>query len=926
MELVKKCSSWQKVDLHIHSIYSCEARAKLPIKQIFEEAIVNNVKLISITDHNNVDGLDEAIIESENYKDKLTFLPGIEFKTDKGDKSVHAIAIFPIEYNLNGQTGIINKQFLSENLLSPLGLTRMKIEAQGSGKYEEGLFNITVDFEEMAEKVHELGGLVIVHATKSNGLEKEMDHCKVKSPDERDLLASLGTKKEELLNKYIDICEIRNWGETELKQQAFYLEHFNKPSVVFSDAHAESEVGKQYSWIKMDDASFEGLKQILFEPKLRLILGENAYNPNYQYLLSVNASGGYYKDIQFEFCPELNIIIGPRGSGKSVLIDLMKFAFGKYSKDDKESQPFLHRLYELLRYNNSVSVKFIDKTNNLITYIRKLDITADTKNKNLLIDNSEEVPESISNYFEVYGQGEMKDLLKRTEAKLKLLDELGDSFSEKEKIDDCYKNLKANELKQKNLLIEITPLIDQVNKRNKLVKYAEDTQNKLSGFNIQEYINREERNKYYNLYLKNLDRIKEQFSSSQKSIEKYFDCNKSNDTIIAEFQVIYEQNCKKLIQVYDTLSEIIESSKAELKNLQLSDIGLWEEYYNTEQTKFVEMLKGKNIENVIDETNKLKQYQSEILEIDMKESKELGEKATELFNLQKSRSELIETFHKLNSELRENRIRRCEVINANEILNSLKVSIDKVSNKKLFEEFLNKLLSGKGIRNLEEQISLICKNTHSILAIVELLKENDIGKLSSNLKITSNTASVLLSLFSDEVGLCNYEEKKLFPVNDFMFELESIIFEDIVHMEASDPISKKYKDIKRFSQGQQCSYLLGLLLSSSKNTLVIDQPEDDLDWNYIQDFVNKLRSLKVNQKGDGRQFIFATHNQNITVLADGEKIYYLNNKSTDSDDEIPSGMIVTCGGLEREKVKKSVLSLEGGEQAFNKRRAKYGIR
>ena len=56
-----KESEWRKWNLHIHSIHSYEPSAKLPVENIFEAASVNNIAVISITDHSNVDGLDEAL-------------------------------------------------------------------------------------------------------------------------------------------------------------------------------------------------------------------------------------------------------------------------------------------------------------------------------------------------------------------------------------------------------------------------------------------------------------------------------------------------------------------------------------------------------------------------------------------------------------------------------------------------------------------------------------------------------------------------------------------------------------------------------------------------------------------------------------------------------------------------------------------------
>ncbi len=195
---------WCKVDLHIHSKYSLEPRATMEIETIFRKAIENHIKLISITDHNNVDGLDEMLKISKKYEKEITFLPGIEFKTDKGDKSVHTLAIFPKNIPMNNTTTSVNNEFIKENITNKLGLTRVEIKEAGEGCYEKGIFDITVNFEDMSKLVHKWGGLVIVHATKANGFEDEMKHPGT-NPTEYELLKSLGAKKRELMKDYIGV-------------------------------------------------------------------------------------------------------------------------------------------------------------------------------------------------------------------------------------------------------------------------------------------------------------------------------------------------------------------------------------------------------------------------------------------------------------------------------------------------------------------------------------------------------------------------------------------------------------------------------------------------------------------------------------------------------------------------------------------------
>src|SRR5204863_7596335 len=77
-----------------------------------------------------------------------------------------------------------------------------------------------------------------------------------------------------------------------------------------------------------------------------------------------------------------------------------------------------------------------------------------------------------------------------------------------------------------------------------------------------------------------------------------------------------------------------------------------------------------------------------------------------------------------------------------------------------------------------------------------------------------------------------------------------------------------YREVSKLFTGQQCTAILHLLLLDNHDTLIIDQPEDNLDNAFIADhIVSELRSSKTK-----RQFVFATHNANIPVFGDAEWI------------------------------------------------------
>ena len=123
------------------------------------------------------------------------------------------------------------------------------------------------------------------------------------------------------------------------------------------------------------------------------------------------------------------------------------------------------------------------------------------------------------------------------------------------------------------------------------------------------------------------------------------------------------------------------------------------------------------------------------------------------------------------------------------------------------------------------------------------------------------------------------------------------------------------------STGQKATAVLLLVLLESDAPLIVDQPEDDLDNRFITEgVVPKMREEKRR-----RQFIFATHNANIPVLGDAELIAALSasGEAGRGHAEIPAD----CeGSIDSTTVRELVEEiLEGGREAFEMRRLKYGF-
>ena len=144
------------------------------------------------------------------------------------------------------------------------------------------------------------------------------------------------------------------------------------------------------------------------------------------------------------------------------------------------------------------------------------------------------------------------------------------------------------------------------------------------------------------------------------------------------------------------------------------------------------------------------------------------------------------------------------------------------------------------------------------------------------------------------------QENKLIKI----FKIQEIPFDDEFYIELGG------KPIQLCSPGQRCSAMLPIVTLTADAPIIIDQPEDNLDNRLVSRAVFKILSkLK-----ETRQIIVATHNPNILVSGDAEQVVVLKNDGTVED----------YGAIDYPEIVKNVISLmEGGEEAFQRRRKKY---
>ena len=875
-------AEWKKWDLHIHTPASDGAGTP---EEIVDKAIEKGLSVIAITDHHTADYID---LVKEAAKDKeLTVLSGIEFRSEYGSKSVHFIGYFPEKY----ENTELNAAALNELILCPLELSRTAIIAKGreqapslddNAAFKKGMFLVQVDLKKASDLIHKYGGFISVHnGSKSNGLDAEVRH-EGTGPRNVSLYESLGTLKDELLKNYVDICDVGKDKDT-----SFYLENFNLPSILTSDAHSFDEIGSRFTWIKAE-TSFEGLKQIIYEPEARVRIQDikPEEKPSYQLINSITFNHKDFTKEPIYLNPNLNTIIGGRSSGKSILLGCIakKTDNSVVVKERINGELSAHDKY-INEICKNIEIEWNDKqpdNEHKIEYYGQSVINSyasDSKKVDSIVQriiNKEDEKRNALEKYNIFQINNQKDITNK-------IAELIDLREKELAVDEQIKGI-GNKQGLEDEIAKLKKDISEINKSRE-GSFTEESLNKF-GESVEQMHNLEGKLSSWEKDLNILSLLKEKELVMPISGE----VAKISDGIKESVLKIYEEitsNVKKIWfdsieSLEKDVTQAIDNCRKDISAITTSPLyakGLEYLKENEAYANKTQLLK--------DEENKLRQI------LDFEKEKE---------NLHKNYLELFDTIISLNSKYFSETKKLAELIkqkkgdveiSAKSVFTSDKIitTLEKSLNKTFGEGKKLKEFKGKN----QDEIEAYFKN---------LLTNIDNG----GVKLTKDTSlqTVLTTLMAINYYSISYKVKY---END---------------------------DLESMSEGKKAFIILRLLLDFDESVwpILIDQPEDDLDNRAIYtDLVSYLRDKKTK-----RQIILVTHNPNIVVGADSELVIVANRHG--SKNENPDKIKFCYYGdtlessfkddeektvLYKQGIKEHICEiLEGGDAAFKLREKKYG--
>jgi len=669
-----------------------------------------------------------------------------------------------------------------------------------------------------------------------------------------------------------------------------------KPVYSHSDAHSTDAIGERFTWVKADP-TFQGLKQTVYEPEDRVKLQANSpqldfRKPFFEKLLAsgeiMGADGPRFGAVEIPLNRNLVTLIGGRGTGKSILLDCIFKTFGRTSAADDGRLKRLSPENVQVHYEKSDGDQIVYdagkqdqlsylhvRQGDIRQYVTQPDELSRQIKQLLGIESTDSVPEY---------DFEATDLLERilkSKSWFKQEDADGNRINTEE-------HNKARLDGNKQLIETITTeqnkeLIEQYKNNRQSVNAKEAVRKSLRELAVRSKADREELSSMI------ADVNEQDLGGRIVPTPDY----KAFDNAIEEIGVEVAADIEKLRAENNAITERFREQgiDQDISGL-LSKVDQYQKVIDQAEDRLQEIESRKSsISNLIQERSQL----AEQIANDIEGQKE--DVDSRFAELKRGREDWTSDQQGLVEHL----------LSEIDVKGEVKFDVD------AFYGWLKELLNGQKFRstNTESQLDRIRDRmgVSSYEDYLKLLRGESIITDSGGEKIT------LVQFASDD----SYFLKTSYDIFDYLFSYRY----RTKYLGVKAVITYKGKTPEKLSVGQRGTFYVCMKLATDPfgSPFVFDQPEDDLDNEFIMDeLVPLFRKIK-----KYRQVIVATHNANLVVNADAEQVIVASN-----NDEVltyESGSLEHSESATGKGIREEVCRvLEGGRTAFEKREWKYGFR
>jgi predicted ATPase len=864
LQIFENGANWLRADFHLHTRQDKEFHyngqendfLNLYIDKLKEQKI----RLGVITNHNKFVKDEYTALARKARREEIYILPGIELSVADGANGIHTLVVFDPEQWLNNGVDFIN-QFITKTFAGKSNY------GHDNSRSNHSLL-ATIDVLNKFDKNY---FMIMAHIGQDGGFKEELGGGRI-----QDL-----AREQSFRDAVLGFQKICKSDEEHLK---IWFDHKLPAFVEGSDPKNPDEIGKGgKTYLKLGAFNFDAVKFALIDAAYRV--KKAIPIPNQSYIKSISFDTGKQDTKCIHLNSAMNNLIGIRGSGKSSILETIRYALDIGLNDTNIDKKYKEDLVvHFLGSGGKTRLEIVEHTGKLIVAEKILG-----DRTNIYLDGVLTPGLKISGILKkplYFGQKDLSGIKGSTNIE-NLVNQL---IGEKVK-------LPRQEIEEKNS--KIIAILNEIFRLNKLLAQKPELEAKRAAldhklkifkdYDIDKKLNRQiefDKDAGRIRIIKDFEqqivvKLEEFISEFNHDFKSYLDYqSKENVDLFTNINKTFSN----FTILFNRISDILTGMKHENTDLDAIEKEFLQRYEDLKE-EFAKIKRDINLpyiqaDDYVKFIKELETTRLKLDELDKTKNKLSLQQDQLLTNLIELQTLWNNEYTLINKEI--------EKINADQ--SSIRIIMKFKGDKENFKEFLKDNIRGTGIR--ETSIQTIVDNYSDLIETYRDLTEPAAsGKLNEILPGGTQYNS-FKARFEENLGTF-----LTYRVPDF-FE---ILYKD--------------KPLAEHSLGQRASALINFLLSLKENDIIIiDQPEDDLDSQTIyDDVIHLLCNLKMKT-----QFIFATHNPNIPVLGDCEQVIscrYEQNKVS-----------ILTGSTDDTRIRKDIVSImEGGNEAFERRKIIYQL-
>ena len=858
-------SRWVRADFHLHTRRDKEfndAGTEQDFAVRYVAALKQaDIRVGVITNHNKFDRDEFKALRKAAKKEDIYLMPAVELSVKDGRNGIHTLVIFQEDWIDNPEN--------ADHINSFLGLT-----FAGQTGYDNSNARSNHDLLETLRELDKFEKnyfLIFAHVEENNGLWGGLDGGRITELGQNELFRSRTAAFQKVGTR-----------DRRTKVQVWLGGRY-PTEVEGSDPKAMAEIGRgEKTFIKIGAFTFEAI-QFALKPGAERLSGNAVQRQVHSWVRSLRFEGGILDGRRIDLSEEMNCLIGIRGSGKSAILESLRYALELPLPESTDDLDFKYK-QDLVRFALGSGGKVIVEAE-------------DAQGRHY------EIHRILNERADVYFDGDLRPGV-RVPLKNPLF------FGQKELV-------KRGEGSERELVERLLgSKLDIV--RGQIVAQGQRVLDVLANLNK----------------LKDLDTLEQEYQNKKKDTEFRLELfRKYGVEQQLQRQVEFNADVTHARRVADAADAFVRSFDTFLRE-QESELAAQSRLESKENADVIA-----DINAILDRIRKAPDKARQVLIDARNDASALREKLGEL---ERRRETLKDDFaaieRKLSEQLQQSggiSVRPDDFVKLNAELQKAKLALDEIVKSRtrknaLRDELLKELkrlsdLWHQEFKEIETEIKNL-NDSQTALRIIPLYKGDKVTFLKElqnhfrGSKLRETTLKGVLDSHADFISIYETLDKICNGLGD-SGDVFRKYFNDakasLLTWQVPNLFRIEYhgKELREHSLGQRASALILFILSQHDNdVIVIDQPEDDLDNQTIfEDVIKLIRSLKKDI-----QFIFATHNANFPVLGDAEQVCACAFASGNAD--------IQVGSIDEPGIQKAIVSImEGGHEAFARRKEIYQL-